>query len=202
MDRFEEGARVPEPARGAIVLGVGKPTESTMRRVLSALIAQGIVGSALLGAAAHAEIYSWVGADGQVNFSNLGPPPGVKVLGVVKDDPALRPPVDDAQREARMRALSDRVRQLEFDLKHAQNDVPAPPQIVVVAPPYPAPAGCDPAAYDCDGAVIASGYYPAYPVGVGYARTGHHHDRDRRFRPALNSRLVLPGMPSGAPPRR
>jgi len=176
-----------------------------MRRSLPILIAHAIAAGALFGGAARAEIYSWVGADGQVNFSNLGPPPGVKVLGVVKDDPVARAAADEAQREARMRALADRVRQLENDLNHARTEVaPPPPQVVVVAPSYPAPSTCDPAVFDCNATVYGSAYYPAYPVGVGYGRTGHRHDRDRdwRSRPGLSSRLVLPGMPSGAPMRR
>jgi hypothetical protein len=135
---------------------------------------------------AHAAIYTWVDTSGTVNVSNLDPPEGVRVTRVIPDSPSK--PVSrtdaagDAARQVEVQALTDRVRQLEYEAEFARRQAPLepvyqaapapqyiPPQYV---PPqymqYPAdyaPAatsGCDAAWMDCGSWWGPYGYgYPA-----------------------------------------
>lgn len=77
---------------------------------------------------AHADIYTWVDASGSVNVSNLAPPENVRVTSVIRaiapkttirDDDAR-----DAARDAEVKALTERVRQLEDEVALARRKVP------------------------------------------------------------------------------
>lgn len=85
---------------------------------------------------AHADIYTWVDASGTINVSNLAPPDGVSVTRVLRADPT--PPGDPAARDAQVRALTERVSQLQDQIEMAQRQVP---------PPLPYPAMPPPSAY-------------------------------------------------------
>jgi Domain of unknown function (DUF4124) len=112
---------------------------------------------------AHAAIYTWTDGSGTINISNLAPPEGARVISVVPESPPrIAPPTDvagEAARQLEVQALSDRVRQLEYEAEFARR--PAPPAPVYQAFPavqysqYPAdygPAassGCDPSWAGC-----------------------------------------------------
>jgi hypothetical protein len=114
----------------------------------------------LLGAQpASADVYTWVDAKGQLNISNLTPPEGARVTGVVHVAPPPPNPYAEAAREAahqaEVQALSQRLSQLEGELQDAaRRPPPAPaPQLVMMMPPpvqYAAePAPAPVAAPDC-----------------------------------------------------
>jgi hypothetical protein len=135
---------------------------------------------------AHASIYTWTDESGRVNISNLAPPEGVKVTRVVEETipkvvaPRVEPP-SEALRDAEVRLLAERVRQLQDEVDNAKRPaprdveyrmIPAPPAPPVIqyiqAPPVqyaaPQPAydtcgfGFD--SLDC-GFGWGSGFYPA-----------------------------------------
>ena len=141
---------------------------------------------------AEADIYTWTDASGRVNVSNLAPPEGARVSHVVHEAP---PPVAaandrarEAARQSELRALSERVQQLEAeanavraavppDLMYPRVAAPAPPPsvqynvtVLPSAPQYnaePPPQSypsCDPAWYGCLSWWGAS-FYPA-PIAV------------------------------------
>ena len=159
----------------------------------------------LLGACglplAHAEIYTWTDEFGRVNISNLTPPDGVRVTRVMHEDKAAiaaretaREAAREALREAEVRALAERVRQLQSEVELAKRSappqvesrvVPAPPIIQYFAPPEPqyaaAPpvyAGCD-FGFDC-GLGFGSGFYPYNYVVWGSPRRNHPGRGDGR----------------------
>jgi len=78
---------------------------------------------------AHAEIYTWVDAQGRLNVGNLPPPEGARVTSVVRETPPN--PYNDAAREAAQRAevqaLAQRVDQLQNELQWAARQPPPPP---------------------------------------------------------------------------
>jgi hypothetical protein len=93
---------------------------------------------------AHAEIYTWVDAQGRVNVGNLAPPDGTRVTKVARETPPHSNPYNDAAHEAAQRAeveaLAQRVDQLRNELQFAARQPPQPqPQVVVVQAPAPAP---------------------------------------------------------------
>jgi len=130
---------------------------------------------------AHADIYTWVDASGNVNLSNRAPPEGARVTNVYREDPAVHAMAEAARATAArdaLKALNDRVTQLERDLD-AANDrpppmpvvyapapvPPAPPvivQTIVVPSPPPAYADCSPSWVGC----VASDSFGFYPGGV------------------------------------
>ena len=90
---------------------------------------------------AHADIYRWTDASGRVNVSNLPPPEGARVSHLVHEAP---PPVAartdsarDAAKQAALRALSERVQQLEAEANVARNAVP--PDLTYARIPAPPP---------------------------------------------------------------
>lgn len=90
---------------------------------------------------AHADIYTWVDSSGKVNLSNQPPPEGARVTNVYREDPAVHASAEAARaaaQRAELKALNDRVTQLERDLD-AANERP-PPAPVVYTLPAPAPA--------------------------------------------------------------
>jgi len=139
-----------------------------------------------LSPVAHADIYTWTDAAGRVNISNITPPEGTRVTRVTRDispKPDATASRDNAQQQ-NVRALADRVRQLEQDLDIAKSapapepvlTPPAPPVIAIwnyVAPPvspvadtafYAQPSydACD---FNCASAWASS----VYPAGVALA---------------------------------
>src|SRR5207245_6989787 len=81
-----------------------------------------------LGASlAHADIYTWTDASGRTNVSNLPPPEGARVSHVVHETPPpVAAPSDgarEAERQAQLRVLSERVQQLEAEAKVARTAV-------------------------------------------------------------------------------
>lgn len=113
---------------------------------------------------AHAEIYTYVDAQGRVNVSNLTPPDGVRVTSVVHEAPPRPNPYLDAARqaarEAEVAALSQRVEQLQWALDSAARQ-PPPPQYVWV--PAPLPMAPPPQQYVADDPAPAQG--PDCPNG-------------------------------------
>ena len=114
-----------------------------LRRLLTA--SAGIAIWAVAFCCAHADIYAWVDSKGKLTLSDQRPPPGGRILEVVRENRAEIPAgtKSAATREtdyaAELRALSDRVRQLERQLESASAR-PAPPVVQYVpAPPPPGP---------------------------------------------------------------
>jgi hypothetical protein len=99
---------------------------------------------------AHAEIYTWVDAQGRLNVGNLPPPDGARVTRVMRETPPHSNPYNDAAREAAQRAeveaLAQRVEQLQSELRFAARQPPQQPQVVVVQPPAPTPYVVEPPA--------------------------------------------------------
>jgi Domain of unknown function (DUF4124) len=146
--------------------------------------------AALLGAAltatvvpAFADIYTWVDASGSLNVSNLPPPEGVEVKKILHDSPPRPAPppnvAADANRQAEVAMLSERVAQLEQQLAAPPQYQPAP--VVTYAPPPVMPpqvpvqyaydnagpqySGCDGGWTDCG----APGYGYGYGYGLPYS---------------------------------
>jgi len=101
-----------------------------------------IVQSALLAAVfaagapcARGDIYTWVDAAGTTNVSNIAPPEGARVTGVVKTS-AVKPADPDVERDAAVRALAERVRQLQDEVESARR-APPPPLAYSYGPPMP-----------------------------------------------------------------
>ena len=134
---------------------------------------------------ADADIYTWVDAAGSINVSNLAPPDGVHVTRVMHASaPAAATgdqPVRDTTRQAEMRALAERVRQLEDEVESARRQLPPPVDsrmvpmppiiqyIVNPAPPLtqyavidapPTNTWCDPTWLSC-GLAWGPAFYPS-----------------------------------------
>jgi hypothetical protein len=159
------------------------------------------IGTALaalfLWGAAHAAIYTWTDSTGRTNFSNVEPPPGAKVLAVVDDRPAppLGPDAEQDARDARVRALAERVHQLEADLQRArQRDAAAVAPVALS--PSPAPARCDSTAYDCGDASGAPYFYSGYPASIVFVQPPYHRDRWPRQQIPFRSIAPSGGLPS------
>ena len=123
--------------------------------------------ASLLTGAAAADVYTWVDASGNVNVSNLAPPAGARVTNVAHENPAAIARAEAARaaaHEAEVRALADRVDELERVADAAARmpppayplpAAPPPPQytVTVMPPDVPEPlassywAGCT--AWDC-----------------------------------------------------
>src|SRR3954451_5488950 len=91
-----------------------------------------------LSPVARADIYTWTDAAGRVNVSNITPPEAARVTHVTRD---ISPKPDaaasrDNPQQKEVRALADRVRQLEQELDVAK----IPPTAFVPVPTPPAPA--------------------------------------------------------------
>lgn len=89
--------------------------------------------------AAHADVYTWVDAAGNLNVSNLAPPAGTRVKSVAREDPAAKlraEAIRDAAKDTELRALTQRVAELE----RANEPEPWPGRApYTVPPPYGAP---------------------------------------------------------------
>jgi hypothetical protein len=150
----------------------------------------GVLGG-LMPSQAAAEIYGWVDASGSVTYSNLPPPKNARVVDVIPETPPPSPQAmaaAEAAHQSEMRALNEKVRQIELERQQARSAAayPAgappsygPPPSYGQAPSYgPAASydsGCDAAYYDCDlwdgPAYYNTGFLPFW----GFRP---HHDRD------------------------
>jgi len=155
---------------------------NTRRPVRQLLLAIGLA-TAFGWTVAHADIYTWVDASGNVNLSNRTPPEGARVTNVYREDPAVHTAAEasraTAARDA-LKALNDRVAQLERDLEAANDHPPpvpvvyapaSPPpaayppvivQTIVVPSPPPAYANCSPSWVGC----VSSDSFGFYPGGI------------------------------------
>jgi hypothetical protein len=93
---------------------------------------------------AQADVYTWTDASGRVNVSNLAPPEGARVSHVVHEAPppvaAVNDSAREAARQAQLRALSERVQQLEAEANLARDAVPSDLMYPRVAAPAPPPS--------------------------------------------------------------
>ncbi len=190
-------------------------------------ILQGALPAILAGACAlplaHADIYTWTDESGRVNISNLAPPEGVRVTKVASESAPKAAARDDAARdalrEAEVRLLAERVRQLQDEVELTKRPAPPPVEYRVtqpapVAPPiiqyitltvpqYPVAAqpvntGCGFGWSDC----TFGGYPGFYPVSVFVSRDKHfdHHYHHRPRSPTAPGRgLIAPWLPIAAP---
>ena len=161
---------------------------------------------------AHADIFTWVDAHGTINVSNIAPPDGVRVTNVVHEN---APQV--AARDAELRALAARVRQLEDEVAAANpqapqvvyQTIPPPPSLPAMqyagdwAPP-PAPyayAAEPPASMECDPTWMSCGPWwgpGIYPANIVVLRSPNF----RRLAPVrvehhIASRHTAGGQPRG-----
>ena len=95
---------------------------------------------------AHADIYTWTDDKGRVNISNVEPPEGAHVTSVLRESKAMKEANEaaraaaldrqrEALREAEVRALAERVRQLQAEVEAAKR--PPPPVVAATStPPY------------------------------------------------------------------
>ena len=154
----------------------------TIARLLQSTLAAllfGAFGSQL----AHADIYTWVDSSGTLNVSNIAPPDGTRVTGVIHasapETAARDAAAHEAARQAEVQALNERMRQLEGEVQIASRQVPPPdyrplpaspvvqyfvnaapqPEQYTVDTTAPAYAGCNPGWIGC------SGWWP-YPAIV------------------------------------
>jgi hypothetical protein len=111
---------------------------------------------------ASAEIYAWIDSNGDVTYGNLPPPKNARVFEVINETPPPSPQSQaaaEAAHQAEMRALNDRVQQLEQELQQSRYQAMPPAPYPMAAPPSYAPppdyatassyGGCDSDFYDC-----------------------------------------------------
>ena len=119
----------------------------------------------LFPACAGAEIYGWVDPSGGVTYSNLPPPKDARVIEVIPETPP-NPQAEAAAaaaHDAEMKALNERVHQLEQELRASRMEsAPYPVSTPPPPPGYGAPSypsydtgpgyatGCDPEMFDCN----------------------------------------------------
>jgi len=189
-------------------------THPRIRRLAWAIALAGLTAPM----SAEADIYTWVDASGNLNLSNLAPPEGVRVTNVFREDPALRASAEaaraGAQREE-LRALNDRVAQLERDLDAASHPAappvvypPAAPAPVVYEPATPAPAyamaqaiiaPATPAYADCSSpwaSCVSPGYFTYYPSSIVVVSAPARHRTHPFRRPQRAASSALPHFPT------
>ncbi len=187
-----------------------------MRSSLTSLAALCLFASPV----AHADIYTWTDASGRLNVSNVAPPEGVRVTHVTRevasrsDGAAPR----ETTRDVEVRALAERVKELEQEVDAAKSASPAlssrpavaaapPPAVVVTVPVwnYIAPAATDatyaqPSYNGCDFncAPLWSSFYPASTVIVGkppFRRPHPHHHAPARPTPNPQPYVAMGKLP-------
>ncbi|MBV8211151.1 MAG: DUF4124 domain-containing protein [Burkholderiaceae bacterium] len=159
-----------------------------MRRLSgsAAAVVVALMGAAVLPPSAAAAIYGWVDASGSMTYSNLPPPNDARVVVEIED---IAPPTPQAQaaadaaHQAEMRALQERLHQLESERRYVPDyAAPSPPPYPVPAPTYGPPPqyastyapDCDPDVYDCYGWAGPPVYFTTIAPPRGFRR----HDRD------------------------
>jgi hypothetical protein len=152
------------------------------------------IGLTLVGGQqpAHAEIYTYIDAQGRTNVSNLTPPDGARITSVVHEAPPRPNPHADAAREAARQAdvaaLSQRVEQLQYALDSAARQPPPPPQYVMV--PAPMPMAPPPQQYAAD---AASAQYQDQDCPAGWSSCTSW------WNPAFAPIVVVPSARRGNP---
>jgi len=159
--------------------------------------------------AAHADIFTWTDKSGNVNVSNLPPPEGARVTSVTRDppkDPAREAAAMEARRQAEVRALAERVQQLQAELE--RRDAPPP---VAFMPPPPMPYSAPPPTYIVNVVAAPAPAYGQGDMGCGYSwgdcgfggwpgfyapaviavRGKNHH---RRFGPVQGQSQIVPPL--------
>ena len=122
--------------------------------MLKPILRAALLAGACVVQLAHADIYTWTDESGRVNVSNLAPPEGARVTKVIHESagkPVARSDAArDALRDAEMRVLAERVKQLQDEVEFAKRPAPAPVivqaapaappiiQYITLAPQYPA----------------------------------------------------------------
>ncbi len=183
------------------------------RKHLAVLVA--IIAGTLFLLSARPDMYVWTDKAGVMNVSNLLPPEGVRLVSVTRaapKDPAQEAAFRDAAREAEMRALNQRVQQLQAEVEQVRREplppapmlqpqAPAPPApyVIVVSPPAPVyaqpVAGCDYPWGNC-----GSGHWPGfYPASVVVVRDRHfrHHHPIHHGHPRPVGGMNIPSKPRG-----
>jgi Domain of unknown function (DUF4124) len=169
-----------------------------LRRTLWGLL-WGIVAGMLYPPSVRADVYTWVDAGGVTNVSNLPPPESVRTSSVTRaapKDPAREAALREAAREAEMRALNERVQQLQAEVEQSRREAqqlvstppiqyapaPAAPYVIVVSPPPPASpqpsSGCDYSwgnSWGNCGFGFWPGFYPSSVVVLRDRHFRHHH---------------------------
>ena len=178
-----------------------------------------IVAGTLFPLSARPDVYVWIDTAGVRNVSNLPPPEGVRMVSVTRaapKDPAQEAAFRDAAREAEMRALRERVQQLQAEVEHVRREPspavavlqpqapPTPYVIVVSPPPAPVPVYAQPAgecAYPWNN--CGFGFWPGFfPASVVVVRDRHfRHDRPiHHLPPRLVGGINIPSKPPGRKP--
>jgi hypothetical protein len=175
--------------------------------LVSLLVAAGFVVQP-----AQADIYTWTDKAGVINVSNLPPPESARVTKVTRAAPrdaAREAAAVEAARQAEVRALADRVHQLQGELEQSRRDTPPPVAFVAPQMPYapaptyivnvvspPAPAYAAPAGgcgygfgWDC-GFGFWPGFYTSSPVVIR-GKHPHHH---RRVGPVAGNQHLIPPL--------
>jgi hypothetical protein len=170
---------------------------------------------ALACAPARADIYTWVDARGNVNLSNRAPPEGTRVTNVYREDPAARASAEAArvttQREE-LRALNERIKDLERTLDVAKRPAPEPVAFAPAVPPLapypsivlqtvaPTPMPPPPTYADCAdpwARCFLPGSFGSYPAGVVILNGGPSH----RFQDRPGQHVPVPAQsPTHFPP--
>ncbi|MFO1306402.1 MAG: DUF4124 domain-containing protein [Burkholderiales bacterium] len=193
-------------------------------------IAASLALAAAFSMPAHADIYTWVDRNGEVNISNLTPPDDAKVLRVERTAPkdaAREAAQREAARQAEVRALNERVSELKAEVDRTRREaIPppdaAPPMAYQPAAAYPpivinvvsansqnatsSPGACDGWSIDC-GVSTWPGYYGGYPSFIPtFVAPGRGHKGQRRPnppQPAYGGALIPPliPLPARAPAR-
>ena len=196
-----------------------------MRRGLKAAVLAAILAGSLGALTARADVYVWTDAAGVTNVSNLPPPEGSRRVSVTRTAPrdaAQEAASREAARQAEMRALDERMRQLEADAEQARREAAqalaaaqprhapapaAPPVVVVVAPSAQAPAyappmgPCDYTWGNCGWGSWPGFFSPGLVVVSDDRRRSHHHSHHRpHHRPAHHERPWHAGAITVPPP--
>lgn len=168
-------------------------------------------------ASAHADIYTWFDASGNVNLSNRPPPEGARVTSVYREDPAVHATAEATRAAAardEVRALNQRVTQLERDLDAANDRPPPAPIVYAPAPPpvaYPSVIAqtivvpSAPAYADCSaqwGGCVSPDNFGFYPGGIVVVSAPASHRVDANHRgPRVRTPPSMPSpLPVGAIP--
>lgn len=176
-----------------------------------------LLAGCLAASPASADIFTWIDAAGTTHVSNVSPPAGVRILGTTHENPAAiarAEALHKAEQDAQVRALSDRVAELQRAVEQAER---TPPPAVYAAPPAYAPAPAQftvttvpaappediapPYTLGCAWAGCPLGFYPAPIIVVSRGFDGRRGFAHRRHASAFagpRHRFVTP--PRFGPP--
>jgi len=149
------------------------------------------IALAALPGSVNADIYTWIDSSGIKTYSDAPPPKGVRVLDVLRETP-VKPLTAaeiaakrDAEQQAQIQSLNDRIRSLEQETRLARYPV-ALPSSQYSAPPPSLP--CDPAWSGCDS------FWPAPFLSVPVVVIRRPHDEHRfRFQQRMGNHQAFHG---------